>query len=248
MTPQHKVCHNADYITKRREEMSAGMSGSGRYKVLACEVLRDELLHVLPSHLEYEFLPYGLHRTPDRLRLEIQKRLDTSEGSTLVLAYGLCGNGTLCLRSGSHGLVLPRVEDCISLLLGSQEARRREALKEPGTYYLTKGWIETGMDPLTEYRCCVEKYGAEKALFVSKTIYAHYTRIALIDTGAYDIARYRTHAQEAAALLGLRYEELPGSLELLRRLAEGNWGHDILTIHPGEEIALSAFAELLMVG
>jgi hypothetical protein len=48
------------------------------------------------------------------------------------------------LRANGCTLVVPRVDDCISIFLGSHGAYKQQAGAEPGTYYLTKGWIEVG--------------------------------------------------------------------------------------------------------
>ena len=50
-----------------------------------------------------------------------------------------------------------------AILLGSQQAYLREFRDKPGTYYLTKGWLECEGHPLGEYRECVERYGHERA-------------------------------------------------------------------------------------
>jgi len=70
----------------------------------------------------------------------------------VVLGYGLCGNGLHGLKAGRHTLLAPRADDCIALLLGSYQAYRREFDAEPATYWLSKGWLESGSNPLQEYR------------------------------------------------------------------------------------------------
>ena len=50
-----------------------------KIKILACRTLEDEILAVLPENVDAEFLEYGLHNTPGKLRQE-QQRIDESEG------------------------------------------------------------------------------------------------------------------------------------------------------------------------
>jgi hypothetical protein len=45
---------------------------------------------------------------------------------------------------------MPKVDDCITLFLGSL-ARRRSIMEEEGTYFLTKGWIQGERTLLDEY-------------------------------------------------------------------------------------------------
>lgn len=67
------------------------------------------------------------------------------------------------LRAAGASLVIPRVDDCISIFLGSRDAYRAQASSEPGTYYLIKGWIEVGGGPFEEHKRLIEKYGKQKA-------------------------------------------------------------------------------------
>ncbi len=60
-------------------------------------------------------------------------------------------------------MVIPRVDDCIAIFLGSCNAYKEQAKKEPGTYYLTKGWIEVGDTPFEEHKRLIEKYGEARA-------------------------------------------------------------------------------------
>ena len=121
--------------------------------VIACKVLQNVLEQLLPGDLAPVriFLDYGLHDVPDDLTSTVQSAMDRIEEPSLVmLGYGLCGNGLQGIRSGDHTLVIPRTDDCIALLLGSYQAYLQEFRSVPGTYYLTKGWLESGSDPLKE--------------------------------------------------------------------------------------------------
>jgi hypothetical protein len=88
------------------------------------------------------------------------------EPSLIVLGYGLCGNGARGVKSRRHTLLIPRTDDCIAILLGSRRAYRREFNAVPGTYYLSKGWLESGSHPLSEYEEYAERYGREEAKWI----------------------------------------------------------------------------------
>ena len=135
--------------------------------VIACAVFQDLLENLLPEGLasEVTFLDYGLHIAPANLAKTLQATINNiAEPSFIVLGYGLCGNGLNDLRSGVHTLLVPRADDCIAILLGSYKAYRQEFDHNPGTYYLTKGWLKSGSDPLREYEVLIEKYGSKKDL------------------------------------------------------------------------------------
>jgi hypothetical protein len=197
---------------------------------------------MLPPEVQYEALEFGLHLTPDRLRQALQAQIDASvNADVIVLGYGLCSNGVVGLGARHAQLVVPRVDDCIGIFLGSRVEYQRQFRGEPGTFYLTKGWIECGDTPLTEYEKMVAKYGEETALWLSKEALKHYTRIALIDTGQYGLDRYREYARRVAALYGLRFEEIPGSISLLQKLVAGAWGDEFVVVQPGESVTVDMF-------
>ena len=81
---------------------------------------------------------------------------------TILLGYGRCSNGLAGLRAGRHRLVLPAVDDCISLLLGSRAPYLEQFTAQPGTYYYTRGWIEYIDDPYHEYLEMIPKYGRRR--------------------------------------------------------------------------------------
>ncbi|MGQ9627428.1 MAG: DUF1638 domain-containing protein [Anaerolineae bacterium] len=215
-------------------------------KVLACATVIEELAHFLPEGVEYKTLEFGLHIHPERLRETLQAEIDRidrfAQAETILLGYGLCGLGVVGLRSARNCLVIPRVDDCIAIFLGSREEHLRQTRQEPGTFYLTKGWIEAGSNPYTEYQRLAERYGEKRALEISKIALANYTRLALINTGNYEIERYRKFAEETARLFGLRYEEIPGSIALVRKMGQGLWNEgEFLLLPPGETVRFEMF-------
>jgi hypothetical protein len=215
-------------------------------------VLQDLLLRLLPKDLAAEaiYMDYGLHRVPARMTGTLQEQLDAiEEPSLVVLGYGLCGNGLKGLKAGKHTLLVPRVDDCIALLLGSYRTYMREFQATPGTYYLSKGWLESGSHPLKEYEEYLPKYGPKEAMWLMDQQYQHYERLVLVAHDAADLETYRPQAQEIARFCerwGMRYEEVLGSDEYVRRLvevaaaldqADGNF----LVIPPGGEIRQEQF-------
>ncbi len=128
---------------------------------ISCKVFEGLIDRFLPSELadQITFLDYGLHRVPQKLTWAVQSQIDEIETPSLILlGYGLCGNGLDGIKAGKHTLLVPRTDDCIAILLGSYSRYMEEFTGEPGTYYLTKGWLESGSDPLKEYKEVSEKY------------------------------------------------------------------------------------------
>ncbi|UCG12080.1 MAG: DUF1638 domain-containing protein [Deltaproteobacteria bacterium] len=220
--------------------------------VIACRVLQDLLTPLIPEDLaaQVTYTDYGLHRHPSRLNKTVQDAIDSiNEPSLVVLGYGLCGDGLNGIRAGKHTLLIPRVDDCIALLLGSYQVYRREFDAVPGTYYLSKGWLESDDHPLKEYEEYVEKYGPKDAVFVMDMQYQHYERLVFVIHNHADLEKYRPLAQEVARYCerwGMRYEEILGSDAFMRRLVEvavvlEKADEDFLIISAGGEIRQAHF-------
>ena len=210
---------------------------------ITCATVYEELLPHLPEDACIKRLEFGLHLHPDRLRERLQAELDGAPaGHTVVLGYGLCGGGLDGLHVRHNRVVAPRAHDCIALFLGSDQAQREQAAQEVGTYYVTKGWLEAEDHGLmSEYERLVARYGPERGPEIARLAFANYTRLALVDTGNYDVEPCRSLARRLAELYELRFEELPGSPDLVRSLAAGDWDGRFLIFEPGETITLSAF-------
>ncbi len=234
--------------------------------VVACQVLQDMLERLMPPDLadQVSFMDYGLHRFPSKMTWTLQDVIDAiEEPSLVVLGYGLCGNGLNGIKAGKHTLLVPRADDCIAILLGSRQAYMREFESTPGTYYLSKGWLESGSHPLKEYHEYVEKYGAKDAAWIMDQQYQNYERLVLVTHSQADMDAYRAQAQEVADYCqqwGMRYEEILGSdryvrdlVETAARLREASdpsreeagdnkiAGDDFVIIPPGGEIRQSQF-------
>jgi len=207
--------------------------------IIACRVLINEFQAVSLPEIHLEFLEQGLHKTPDKMRLVIQEEVHQANDSFdfILLGYGLCGNSTLGIKAESVPIVMPKAHDCITFWLGSLAKHWQEHNKAPGTYYLSKGWIEEAKSPMATFHEYKERYGAKTAEWVIRETFKNYTRLALIATGAYDPAEYREHAQANAAFLGVDYEEIGGSLLIFEKMMRSQWDKDdFIIIQPGEEI------------
>ncbi len=210
--------------------------------IIACATVAEELRLMGADPERLVELEFGLHNRPDKLHEELQRRIEEVPGEgDIVLGYGLCSNAAVGLRSARHRLIIPRVDDCIALFLGSRKEYLRRMREEPGTYYLTKGWIKAAEYPLRDYARLVERYGRERALRVARAMMANYKRMVLINTGNYALDECRAAAHSMAEALGLQYKELPGSNRMLRMMLEGEWNREFLIAEKGEELTLDMF-------
>lgn len=212
--------------------------------VIACKVFEKLIEKFFPTEWvkKIVYLDYGLHIVPRKLRLAIQEQIDgIAESSLIVLGYGLCGNGLHGIKAGKNILLIPRTDDCIAILFGSYARYREQFDETPGTYYLTKGWLESGSNPLDEYQQYVARYGERQATWLMDQQYHHYVRLAFIAQQVSDLEEYRAKALEIARYCqrwNMRYEEILGSDEYIKKLfqvamALDQAGDDFIVVPPG---------------
>ncbi|MBI5584480.1 MAG: DUF1638 domain-containing protein [Deltaproteobacteria bacterium] len=209
--------------------------------IIACRTIAEELRVALGETacpFPVLWIESGLHIKPDSLKTRLQEELDhIGNVGQVLLAFGYCGNALLGLRAGGFQLIFPRVDDCITLMLGSG-SRRQEIGRECGTYFLTKGWLDYERNIWMEYQETVKRHGKERTDRIFKTMLRHYRRLGVIDTGAYDLDGFLERVRDIGAVLALQTQVIPGTLAYLKKLLTGPWDEDFITIHPGETVTV----------
>lgn len=208
--------------------------------IIACEMLRDEIRYamtqtdcIFPIH----WLEAGLHNTPKLLSDHLQHTVNSLRGhgyDTVILTFGSCGNALLGLQNGNFKMVIPRVDDCISLLLGSVE-RKATINHCAGTCFLTPGWIIGERNIWAEYHQAIEKYGKRRADRIMNTMLHNYRDLALLDTNCYQTDDYWLQVERMAADLKLNPRLLPASTTYLEELLLGPWPAERFIIIPPNE-------------
>lgn len=202
------------------------------------------MLPHIPEDVSYEVLDFGLHLIPEKLKQALQEKIDeaSQDADVLMLGYGLCSMAVVGLKATTATLIIPRTDDCIAIFLGSCNAYKVQAKKEPGTYYLTKGWIEVGDTPFEEHKALIEKFGKEKAERMTRLLLKNYKRLAFINTGQYEIEKYRAYSKKIAEEFELRFEEIEGSPALVKKMLFGPWDDEFVVVNPGETTTFQHFA------
>jgi hypothetical protein len=199
--------------------------------VIACNVLKEQIESIGVKRYDYLYLEQGLHRLPGHLKKELE--CEISKASTydrILLGYGLCSRAVIGLMAGrNQTLIIPRIDDCIGLSLGFRSKYYTEFAQNPGTYYFTKGWVEAAEDPLKEYYKTLEKYDEETAEWVAHESLKHYRRTVLIRTQENEESAQQ-YVMEFARFFNLRYEEITGSKDYIRKLLLGPWDEDFVQI------------------
>jgi hypothetical protein len=189
-----------------------------------------------------------LHLNPERLKEAIRAAVADADkpGATIVLGYGMCSNAVLGLKTEHATLVVPKVDDCVAMMLGSNEAFAAETEKERGSYFVAKAYLEECDTIMSEHEKLVEKRGRERAEKMMRLLLDHYTRIVLIDTGRYDLEPYRARVAGFAETFDLAVEEVPGTTRILDALVAGAWDGDFVVAQPGHELTLRDFRPELL--
>lgn len=212
-------------------------------KIIACEAVIKEIMAFKPPDIPYTVVESGLHLSPDRLKRFLQESVDQADGlfDTIVLGFGLCGNAVLGISAKKSSLVIPRVDDCNAIFLGSPAIYKDMLLQSPGTYFLSRGWIESGSTLIHELEELEKRHGRERALWVREKMLKHYTRLVFVETGGADMKKFKTYSRKAASTLGLDYEEVKGNPQLIQKMMGGPHTSEFIIARPGHEIRLGDF-------
>ena len=248
-----------------------GPEQPGRLKFIGCEILFREACYLAatsPHHVDLEFLRKGLHdlETGD-MQTRIQNAIDAigpdDRYDAILLGYARCNDGVVGLKAGSIPLVIPRAHDCITLFFGSRRAYREYFDENPGTYYMTTGWIERGdFDPSDKsfgqqtslgqagvleklglgdsYEEMVEKYGKDNADYIVASMGNWrnvYSKVLYLKMGFCDETHFIAKAGERARQNNWELEVRDGDPSLLARMFNGQWDDDFLVVRPGRRIA-----------
>ena len=230
-----------------------------------CALMAKSPLVIDPVFLPKGLHDIGQVKMIVRLQEQVDA-VDPELYSHTLLVYGLCNNGIVGLRATKTPLVVPRAHDCITFFFGSKERYQEYFDAHPGTYFLTTGWEERNVvNPDQElpgqgqsgsrtlgdgvmrqlgldltYEEYVQKYGEENARFILEMTgnwMKNYSQFTYVRMDVADDLGYEEFARKDAAERGWTYEEVQGSLQLLRNLLFGDWNEEqFLTVPVGQSI------------
>ena len=210
--------------------------------VVACETIRSELERAIRdtgSTYPVYWLDSGLHNTPNVLRSRLSETIAKAESDgvgRLLAAMGFCGNSFTEVATGNIELILPRVDDCITLLLGSIK-RRRYLNETEAAYFLTHGWMRGERNIWVEHQYMVDKYGEEVALDIAEMMYGHYRTLMILDSGTEPIEPLIESAKVIAETLHLDQKVAPATRDYLEELLSGPWSDErFVVLAPGSII------------
>lgn len=185
--------------------------------IICCKVLEKEikqLVRNVPEVCHLEVMDWGLHTQPDLLKETLCRRIEVlqNEVQAIVLGYGRCQTLEKIPQNYKVPVYYPRAEDCIGVLLG-QKRYEQELKKEAGTWFLTPGWTEMGMEFIF-HELQLNHLAQENIdpLKVAHRMLKDYTRTLFIDTQVGNPKKLLGKAQMIADEFHLRLETTQGSL------------------------------------
>lgn len=180
------------------------------------------------------------HVEPKDMRAKILEALGplAEAHDTLLVSMGFCG-GSWDQVTAPCRVVLPRVDDCVSLLLQRGDGYCAN-LKEMGHLYVYE------RDPSESLMFRIgEDVDAETAEELIELYFANYHHLDIIDTGFTDCYSegYVEKAQAQADRLNLALDYVPGGIHMLEKLVTGRWDEQFLVAEKGHLIRHGDFFE-----
>lgn len=215
--------------------------------ILACSSLRAYVEAAQErQHTDYPviYLDRKYHMEPAVMRQKIleeeQKLPDTVD--TVLVAMGFCG-GSWEQVTCSRRVVIPRVDDCVSLLLQKTDAYIPN-LKKTGHMYMTE--IDPDDFDMAKVLADPPKvYPGMREEDLYHLYFDNYHHLDIVDTGLNDCycEEYVEKAQKNADLIHADLDYTEGSDHLLEKLVGGQWDEQFLVAGPGHLIRHGDFFE-----
>ncbi len=190
-----------------------------RIAVIACDIFKEEVEALVEGDedvVHLEFLEFGLHIEPERLRDAVVEKANAvaDKVDAIMLGYCYCQSLMGVLKDIKAPAEMVHTDDCIGVFLtpsGYADERRKCA----GTWYNSPGWTNLGIEgSIKELR--LDTVADEiDPLDLLRMMFQSYSRCLFIDTGVGDLDNLKVKSQEFADIMGLEHEETVGGYGLL---------------------------------
>lgn len=216
--------------------------------ILACASLTrhvDAAQEKMNTNYPVIYLDRKYHEDPKQMREHLIEALQSlpSDVGTVLVAMGFCGGSWEAVPLEKR-LVIPRVDDCVTLLLHTDNSWYPN-LKEPGHLYLFDGDVGEYSLEAMRGRLCAQ-YGEENGGVIFDFMFANYTNADIIDTRVYDCRAesYLSEARKSAELIRSPLGYVEGSNLLLEKLVSGRWDRQFIVAEPGRQLSNEDFLPL----
>ena len=193
--------------------------------IVACNVIKREIDKLLPDFPEVTQIIYldgALHIDSANLKEAVKSSVTAMKEcvDVVFLGYGYCQSLKGIEEELDVPVVLPQLDDCISLLL-TPERYAEEIRKEVGTWFITPGWAAINAEMIIKGLQLdrVVKYGKDP-MDMAKRLFTHYRRGLLIDTGVEDDLDFTALSEAFCHDFNLIMDKTTSNLSLLREWLE----------------------------
>lgn len=190
-----------------------------RLGIIACDIFKRELDLLLqddPEVVHKEYLEFGLHCEPEKLKWTVIDKCNALEGKVdaIFLGYSICQS----LKDVTREIRVPAFmldgDDCIAVFL-TPVGYAQEKVKCTGTWFNTPGWADLGI------KGCIKELHLDSAIdqgydpmYFMDMLFTGYSRCLFIDTGV-DKEHFEALSMDFARTMNLRHESRCCDLHLL---------------------------------
>lgn len=214
--------------------------------ILACSSL-DKYVDAAQEKMNTNFPVISVdrkyHEEPEQMREQLMEKIRglPSETDTILVAMGFCGGSWEAVPVDKR-VVIPRVDDCITLLLHTDNSWHPNLKKEGHLYLRDTDTAEYSLEGMQRRLC--KKYGGMNGSIIFNSMFADYTNVDIMDTGIYDCyaEEYVIEAQRNADLIRGILDYVEGSNLLLEKLVSGRWDQQFLVVEPGQMLSAKDFS------
>lgn len=210
------------------------------HKIITCRALAPVFEELTGTAAPLSVMDIGLHLQPERLRRALLQKVAELEKpeTTILLGYGLCGRALEGVFSSSSTLVLPRVDDCVGMLLGSRQRHKHVLAEHPGSYFLEPRWLDTELNIFAQMDKGLAHIPENRRRQLLQTALQHYDRLVLL-TEKQSEGSAAARCMELANAWDMVFERMEPEYGLIERLLYGPWDrNDFIIAPPGSAIPL----------
>lgn len=209
--------------------------------ILACTSLKDyveEAQKRLGTNIKAIYVSRLYHRDPKEMREHIIEKLDNlPEGTdTVLVCMGYCGGSWEGVAKNSCRIVLPRIDDCVSLVMQLTDEPKSNLKEEKHFYVRDKDPSKESIKAIFEHMANAQDLDQETTEKYHKHWQDMYEEIDIIDTPINDARsqEYFDKVKVDADWLDARLEYVMGGTHMIEKLIKGDWDDQFLVLEPGE--------------
>jgi len=206
--------------------------------ILSCTSLKDyvELAQKkLNTAYPVIYLSRIYHRDPEEMREHVISALEglDPEVETVLVSMGFCGGSWDKVKVPCR-VVIPRVDDCISLLLQTTGEPVSNLKKQDHLYVKDKDPFKENFKSIFDH--LTRDIDEETKKRYHEDWMRYYREIDIIETEINDSRRpeYAAVVKADADWLQAEMAYIPGGTLLLEKLISGNWDGQFMVFEPGE--------------